>query len=538
MAGFKETPRQKMIGMMYLVLTAMLALNVSKEILQSFVIVNDSVEKTSENFSSKVQDLHNEFAVQNSLNQAKVSEFYDKSVLAKNYSTDLVNFIDSLKTAVVAQTEGIPFDTAKIRSLDEINKKDNYSVPTNILYGSEGFSTAAGYVLKDKIDAYRENIISLIDEEDRDGFNIGLKTDGDYRNRDGQKQTWVRYNFFHTILAADVTIFNKLINEIRNAEYDIVSYLMQGITKEDFKISSIDARVLPESKMVFQGEPFNAEVIIAAVDENSQPKLQYVMGEKVWSDNFINNAFELIGDSGVVKLPIETGNMKPGEYSFAGQIGIKKPNSSDYDYHPFSSSFHVLEPSANVSATKMNVFYRGVDNPVKISAAGVPASEIKHSIVGDGRIQQKADGLVVNNLKQKRVESVKVLVFRENADGRKQLGEQEFRVKDLPDPVVFVRGMDANNMVAKQSFLVNPYLLCALPDYINFEYDYKVTSFTMLITKGGDTFPLRSSSPQLSQEMKDYIRDARRGQPIVFTDIKVQGPIRKRDVGAKVIKLN
>lgn len=538
MAGFKETPRQKMIGMMYLVLTAMLALNVSKEILQSFVIVNNSVEKTSENFSSKVRDLHDEFAVQNSLNQAKVGEFYDKSVLAKNYSSDLVNFIDSLKTHVIAKTEGIPFDTAKIRSLDEIKKKDSYSEPTNILYGSEGFTTAAGYVLKDKIDAYRQNMINLIDEDDRDGFNIGLRTDEDYRNRDGQKQTWVRYNFFHTILAADVTIFNKLINEIRNAEYDVVSYLMQGITKEDFKISRIDARVLPESRIIFQGEPYSAEVIIAAVDENSQPKLQYIMGEKVWSNNFLNNATELIGDSGVVKLPINTGNMKPGEYSFAGRIGIKKPNSSEYDFHPFSSSFYVLEPSANVAATKMNVFYRGVDNPVTISAAGVPASEIKYEIRGDGRIQTKGEELVVNNLTQKRAETVKIIVFREEKGGRKQLGEQEFRVKDLPDPVVFVRGMDANNMVAKQSFLVNPYLLCELPEYVNFEYDFRVTSFTMLITKGADSFPLRSNSPQLTQEMKDYIQNARRGQPIVFTDIKVQGPIRKRDVGAKVIKLN
>ncbi len=233
-----------------------------------------------------------------------------------------------------------------------------------------------------------------------------------------------------------------------------------------------------------------------------------------------------------------TSNLRPDNYTFAGRIGIRKPNSDEYEYHEFSSNFHVLEPSANVAATKMNVFYRGVDNPVKISAAGVPATEVKYEIRGDGRISSKGDELVVNNLNKKTVETVKVVVFRDNGKDRKQLGEQEFRVKDLPDPIVFVRGMDDNNMVAKQSFLVNPYLLCALPDYVNFEFKFKVTSFTMLITKGGDSFPLRSTSPQLTQEMKNFIQDARRGQPIVFTDIKVQGPIRKRDVGAKVIKLN
>lgn len=537
MAGFKETPRQKMIGMMYLVLTAMLALNVSKEILQAFVIVNDSVEKTSQNFTKKVNDLHNEFDMQNSLNPDKVGEFYDKAVIAKNYSNELVNFMDSLKYALIAYTDGIPFDTAKVTSLEDIKAKDNYSKPTHVMVGVEGSKNAQGYVLEKKIDQYREDMLSLIDESDRDSFKMGLKTEGG-QTRTGGKLSWVDYNFFHTILAADVTILNKLINEVRNTEYDVVSYLMQGITKDDFKISKISARVLPESKMVFQGEPFNAEIFIAAVDEDSKPRVDYVMGETEWSDNFANNATPLVGDSGIVRMPLETGNMEPGEYTFAGRIGIKKPNSDQYAYHPFSSSFYVLEPSANVAATKMNVFYRGVDNPVKISAAGVPASEVQYEIQGDGRIQTKDDELVVNNLQQKRVETVKVIVYRETEEGRKQLGEQEFRVKDLPDPIVFVRGMDASNMVAKQSFLVNPYLLCALPDYVNFEYDFRVTSFTMLITKGGDSFPLRSNSPQLTPEMKDYIQNARRGQPIVFTDIKVQGPIRKRDVGAKVIKLN
>ncbi len=301
MAGFKETPRQKMIGMMYLVLTAMLALNVSKEILQAFVIVNDSVEKTSQNFTKKVSDLHKEFAVQNSLDQAKVEEFYDKSVVAKNLSNDLVNYMDSLKYALIAYTDGIPFDTAKIKTLDDIKAKNNYSKPTHIMVGVEGSKNAEGYVLKRKLDEFRNKMLSLVDEKDRDDIKIGLETDGDYRTRDGGSLSWVDYNFFHTILAADVTILNKLVNDVRNAEYDVVSYLMQGITKEDFKISRIDARVLSESSIVFQGEEYNAEVFIAAVDEDSKPIVQYVMGEKEWSDNFVNNATTLEGDSGIVR---------------------------------------------------------------------------------------------------------------------------------------------------------------------------------------------------------------------------------------------
>jgi len=539
MAGFKETPRQKMIGMMYLVLTALLALNVSKEILDAFVIVNDSVEKTSANFSQKVAGLHNDFAIQNSLDHVKVGPFYDKAVIAKDKSQELIEYIDSLKYYVISESEGIPYDSARVRSLKHIQNKDDYDTPTRILVGEEGFTKAKGYKLKAKIDEYRNAMLQLIPESDRENFKIGLKTKGDYRDADGVKQNWVRHNFYHTILAADVTIFNKLINEVRNSEYDVVSYLFQGITKEDFKFSSIDAKILPKSVFIFQGDSYDAEIFVAAVDETSKPKVDYVMGITEWNDSFESSAVRIQGDSGVVRLSINTSGMTPKEYTFAGRIGIKKPNSDKYEYHDFSSSFFVAEPSANVAATKMNVFYRGVDNPIKISAAGVPLSQLEYSVRGDGRILKKGKaGLVVSNLKNKKVQKVTVMVYSNNGTDKKKLGEQVFRVKDLPDPDVYVRGISEKGVIAKSSFLVNPYLLCALPEYVNFEYKYKVVSFSMVTTKGGDTFIKHSNSAKLTEEMKSYIRNARKNSMIVFTDIRVQGPIRKRDVGSFVVKLN
>jgi gliding motility-associated protein GldM len=541
MAGFKETPRQKMIGMMYLVLTALLALNVSKEILEAFVIVNESVEQTSANFSEKVADLHADFSIQNSLDRAKVGPFYDKSVIVKNKSQELINYIDSLKFYVISKVEKIPFDSAKVRTLKHIHAKDNYETPTNILVGEEGFKKAKGYELQKKIDAYRAAMLQLIPEKDRASFKLGLKTDGDYKDADGARLNWVRHNFYHTILAADVTIFNKLINEVHNSEYDVVSYLYQDITKEDFKFSSITAKVLPTSVFVFQGDSYKADVFVAAVDESSKPSVDYVMGTTEWDDGFMggSNVVTLQGDSGMVSMDINTKGYKPGEYTFSGRIGIKKPNNGGMEYHSFSSKFFVAEPSANVAATKMNVFYRGVDNPIKISAAGVPPSQLEYSVRGDGRIVKKGkEGLVVTNLKQKKVQKVTVMVYSNDGKDKKKLGEQEFRVKDLPNPDVYVRGISDKGIVAKQSFLVNPYLLCALPEYVNFEYKYKVVSFSMVITKNGDTFIKHATSAKLSPEMKDYIKNARKNSMIVFTDIQVQGPIRRRDVGSFVVKLN
>jgi len=538
MAGFKETPRQKMIGMMYLVLTALLALNVSKEILDAFVIVNESVVQTSENFSEKVGDLHNEFEMQYSINKDKVGPHYIKSAKAKKISNDLINYIDSVKFVVISKTEGIPFDTAKIRTLAELHAKDNYEKPSTLLVGSgETTTSALGYDLQKKIDNYRVEMLNIIPEKDRAGMKIGLKTDGVYHDASGAEQNWVRHNFYHTILAADVTIFNKLVNEVRNSEYDVVSYLFQGITKQDFKFNSITAKILPKSVFVFQGDPFEAEVIVAAVDDQSQPVVDYVMGIEEWNDNLINSAINIKGDSGIVKLIIPTDGKEPRSYTLAGRIGIKKPNNGGMEYHPFSSKFFVAEPSANVSATKMNVFYRGVDNPIKISAAGVPKSELQYSIRGDGKIVKTKDGLVVQGLSKGNVNSVTVHISSGEGADRKELGKQEFRVKDLPGPDIMVRDM-SNGAVNRGVLLANPYLLCQLPDYVNFQYDYKVTSFTLSYMKGGDTFNKHSTSPYLTAEMKAYIKKARKNTMLVFTNIEVQGPIRKMRVSNFAVKIN
>lgn len=535
MAGFKETPRQKMIGMMYLVLTALLALNVSKEILDAFIIVNDSVEKTSQNFSSKITSLHEDFREQYLMNQDKVGPFYSKSEEAKILSQNLVNYIDSIKYVTIAKTEGVIFDSAKILNLAEMRRKDNYNDPTSFLVGGE-LKNGEGYVLMEKMNKYREAMLQLIPAKDRDLLNIGLETDGDYRTTSQLKQDWVQYNFYNTILAADVTLFNKMVNEVRNAEYDVVSHLYQGISKEDFKFSDIKAKVLPQSRYIFKGETYDAEVFLAAVDENSRPLMDYQMGASEWDESFVNSATHLDGDSGFVKLTINTSNLDTKEYTFAGRIGVKNPNGK-IDYKEFQSSFIVAEPSANVAATKMNVFYRGVDNPITISAAGVPASKLKYDIVGDGKIVQKADGLYVSGLKSMAVQNVTINIYSETGNERKKLGEKLFRVRNLPKPDILVPGMDMDTeSIAKSSFLVNSFLQCKLPEHVLFDYTYKVLSFDMEYVKDGDTRKRNSTSNRLTPDMKDIVQRMRSGS-LVFRNIQVQGPTGPVPVKAFVLQI-
>ncbi len=548
MAGFKETPRQKMIGMMYLVLTAMLALNVSKSILEAFKVVNESLVTTNENFTAKVSGLYVEFEKQYSQQPAKVAPFWDKAQEVQSISRKFIDYLDSVKYNTIIHTEGIEvggedgitYDSLRKITLRDIKSIDDYTTPTHYLIGSSDLDKGEGYTLKDKIDQYREGLLSFIPEDKRDAFNIGLLTEGEYINADRTKTNdWVYYNFYHSILAADVTIFNKIAAEAKNAEFDIVNYLAQDIDAKDFKFNKIAAKIVAPSAYVFQGDEYKAEIFVAAVDDKNNPRVEYKMGATEWHDDFISGANVIEGDSGIVHMSLSTRNLSPREYTFAGRIIIKDPTGEEQSY-TFTNRFTVAEPSANVAATKMNVFYRGVPNPIKISAAGIPDHNIGYSI-SVGSIKKTPEGYEVIGLDEKTntIVDVTISVFAKGENGgRTKLGEQVFRLKDLPDPIVYIRGMDKENKISKGEVQISPYLLCTLPESANFDYKYKVTGFAMTVEQAnGNSYDLMSNSFQFTDQMITYIKSARRGKNIVFKNIKVKGPTGDRNVSALVLTL-
>src|SRR5688572_29602210 len=135
MASAKETPRQKMIGMMYLVLTALLALNVSKDILDAFIVVNGSLENTNTNFESKISGQYSAFDKAKQLDEKKVKVIWDKAQSVKLIAKDISQYIEALKKNLVASTEGFTKEQVDTAQLAFIKNKDNYDIPTNIMIG-------------------------------------------------------------------------------------------------------------------------------------------------------------------------------------------------------------------------------------------------------------------------------------------------------------------------------------------------------------------------------------------------------------------
>ena len=285
MAGYKETPRQKMIAMMYLVLTALLALNVSKEILNAFLVVNESMESTNQSITVKINDAYAKFQVQYDLNPDKVGPFIGQAREIKVSANELVDYIDNLKFELVTYSERkdpqevldlfykdtiINGVEQKYLMLDEVEVKDKYDRATHYMVRrGDGAGDGEAYVLSAKMQSFREQVLAAMNLPPN-SRKVGLVTDMEgveYRDADGLRQDWEQHNFYTTILAADITILNRIIGEVKSAEFNAVNVLYSSVSETDFKFDRVEAKVIPKRTYIFEGQDYEADVLVAAIDD-------------------------------------------------------------------------------------------------------------------------------------------------------------------------------------------------------------------------------------------------------------------------------
>ena len=535
MAGYKETPRQKMIGMMYLVLTALLALNVSKQILDAFLVVNESMETTNENFSKKLENSIAKFRIQYQLNPKKVGPYWEKAQQAHHMSDQFSRYVDSIKFLVIQKTEKLPTlaDARKI-TLREVKRKDNFDTPTNyFIAGSSDGSNGESRKLKNKIEEFKKNMVGLLDEKYRGIIKTGMDTKGPYYDADDKKQNWEMHNFYHTILAADVTILNKIKAEIFNLEFDVTNVLFNAISAEDFKYDKIAARVIPKSNYVFQGEDYEAEIVVAAFDTKATPNVRYTLGSDTMLQSNFNGGTPLEGVNGVVtmKLPASGEGLK----KFAGIIKIVSPTGDTMKFH-FHDSFIVAKPSITISPTSMNVFYVGIDNPVDISVPGGP--EKVNATISVGNIRPEGKGWIVSGL-PKGVTQAVISVSAVFAGKSKNMGTGNFRLKLVPDPVIKVGGM-VSGTISKSILMATPYVICEMPVGFDFNLKFKVTSFSFgTILPNGSYVGEPVTTNVFNDKVMAILKSMSRNQRIWIENIKVIGPDGPRDIQSSItLKVN
>ncbi len=513
MAHGKESPRQKMIGMMYLVLTALLALNVSAEVLNAFILIDNSLRTTTANSEKKNSTVYTEFSKAMEESPDAVKKWKDKADGVKVSSDELFNYIDTLKHLIVTTADG-PQGRA-----DSIVSKDDTNIPGQrmILEKVDGKNRATH--LKEKIEQYRESLITLVGKDSSlykpviASINNNLNTD-DIRAVDGGMKPWQTANFDNLPLAGVITLMSKMQADIRNAESDILGYLFGKISAGSFKFNKVEAIVNSPTNYVLMGQPYTAEVFIAASDSTVDPIIKLSGGSKL---NVVKGKGIYTGGTG-----------SAGVKTWGGVIEMKHPETGKILTYPFKSEYTVGVAQLVVSPKKMNVFYIGVDNPVDVSVPGIDPNKIQARISG-GSIRKRGNEYIV------RVKKVGKVYVSATADG-KNMGRKEFRVKKVPDPIAKVggkkRGTVSKNWLAAQSGVK--------ADLENFDFAlrYRVVGFTVSATIRGYEEEARSNGARFTAQQKQLIKKVPSKRKVYIEDIRAKGPDgTTRNLGALSFKL-
>lgn len=539
-----------MIGMMYLVLTALLALNVSKEILNSFILINNGLVTTNTNFSNKNAAQMAAFDKEYALNPKKVQKYYDDAKAVKAAADSLVEHIEFLKHYLIIKTDGL--DSTSIFALrkqwqdaDDVNKpkfkvqldsifnlknvdsKDNYDIATNIMIGGEESNPKTGKFtaqeIKSKLDYFREKMKSFVKEPSLvAALDANFNTDTTYKISETESESWMLSNFYHIPLAAVVTNLSKIQTDVRNGESDVIKNLFQNVSAEDFKFDKLEARVIPQSNYVLVGEKYQADVFVAAYSTTQNPSI--LIGEV----DTAKRALIGRGDSSNVKIKDGVGRYEvpagaEGIKKWGGIIQVVSPGGEIKSY-PFKSEYMVAKPALVVSPTKMNVLYIGVENPVSISVPGVPTENLSPSLSGGTLRPGKEKGEFIAEVKggSEAIVSVSAKFMVDGKATTKNMGQFKFRVKRVPDPVAYIANkkdglVSANELIAAGA---------VIPKMENFDFDlqFKITSFDLSMNMQGDFITKSTNGNRLSAEMATMLKSAKKGTKIYIEEVKAVGP--------------
>jgi len=539
MSGGDLPPRQKMIGMMYLVLTALLALNISKSILESFVTLNTGIEKTTVVFDASNGILYSAFDKAAAESPA-AKEWQEKAQKVKKMADGLYGHIAKLKATLIQHTDGIPKEVADTIHIGYVNGKDNYDAPTHLMGLADpakpvkvkGEEEWSGITLREKLNAYQKGIITVFDDK-AIAEKISKKTNYLSTPNVG-KDPWEVGTFYHAPLAATITMLSKIQADVRTSEAEVISQLYERIDAGGVSFNKVVGMAVLPKAYIMDGDSFSADIFTAAYDDRVDPEIyigkfdstaalavattgkfdvnKIMQGTKgsAWGEGDWYQMKKEDISNGKGRLVVKEGI---GVHDWGGIIKLKTKKGPKV--YPFKSSFEVGKPSLAISADKMNVFYIGVDNPVSIAA---PMPKFTASAPG---LSKSGKGWVMRPKKQG---SVSIVVTGEDVNGKKiPLGKSEFRVKRIPDPIAYCGGKTGSESIAKVAFNAASTVQAKMD---NFDFDIRVNvqSFMFSTTKSGEVQEIKVSGNKLDSGCKSMINSARKNQKFFIEKIQVKMP--------------
>jgi len=551
MAGGKETPRQKMIGMMYLVLTALLALNVSKEIVAAFITINDKLDKSGAIINDKSQNNtiafnQKRFALKEKGASLKTINLWQgKSEELNRLTSSTVSFILQNSNEMIKMAEGIDWIASKndrgeivqLKSLFDISSMDNYDIPTNLFIGGNpNQPNDKGNSIRDSIISYRDNVCKLmanysegtnewrfdpqLAEDDLEKAlltanpkdtsaikhvfstlsipeTIKVKDAGEIKEK-----PWASAMFDHAPIVAAAALFTALKVDVVNGKSIASDFMLAKVDAPMFNFNKIEPLPFSQSNYINQGDSLDLKVMIAAYDSTENNIIRYGIDEDTIPENWITT-------SGKINLK----SNKPGYHIVKGQIGVKENN--EVKYRNWRYSYTVGEPTGTISLPKLNVLYRGNKNEILGGGSGFT----NYRLVAVDNVEiKKEDGKQIAYPGRARLSRIKVLGVNNNGQ-ESDLGTHLFRVENTPAPSIKLGSSEENRDVQLSEITYANRFTTYYEAGIPLECNYKLIDYRIQIV--GAPKGVAGQGSMLSDEAKKYLKSARRGSVIIIeTTIK------------------
>jgi len=493
MAGGKETPRQRMISILYLVLLGLVALNVSDSILDAFKNIGNSLSTSTQNTQAGIDNMFLAFR------ETKLKEEPERAapVLQKAEQAQVV--AQTLTDKVKELGELL---TSEGGGLDEVTGDVKFRASTDVaarLMINEGRANE----LRQLISTTKTELLKLVDDE------IDITLDAlDPNPRGGVQKSWEEANFGDGIpLTAAITALEKIKADTKNAESAIIKHIFGKMDQAVVNLDRFAAVAVAPTSYLILGQPYTAKVFLTAYDSRSNPNISV-------------NGTPLTVTDGQGDYTVNTS--QPGIFTWQGTIRVQQTDGQVKVYETEPMTYQVARPSAVVSPDAMNVLYIGVDNPISVSSPGIPSESIRVSGSGAGISIRPAGSQYVA-----RVGSTgeAVISVSANIDGKAQrIGSSKFRVKRIPKPTARVGGK-AGGRISVTQLRGQNFLSAALDDF-EFDAKFAISRFSMYI-QNPRVDPLLFQQPggaSFTAQMKSGLNGVTVGSVVMIYDIVGKGP--------------
>ena len=525
MSAEKLSPRQQMISLMYLVLLAMLAMNASKDLLNAFVLLENGIGSTNKNFAAK-----NEKSYKTIANAAAkiptIKPLNDLALKIRKQADYVYDMIQNDKNHLVYDSDGRDEDSIPLA-------KDNQELASGY-YIFNDVPNEKAEALKKGVDDFKKLLLAvdLVKKDKPLAARIEkMLATRDSTDKDGVKHEWISLLVDHLPMAAATANMTLIQTYVRNAETEVIDKIAVSLEGDGMVVNVVNGMAVLNPAYVLTGDSIKGDIFIAAYNKDIIPTIFVGV---VDTTKFTQGKYETQNDK-----PEETNTLFKGpfeEIKSAGGKGLYRKRTSSaglqdlagviriagkdkITYYYFHTTYMVAEPTATVSATKMNVFYVGVPNPMAVSAPGVALDDIQVAASGLTITNGPKKGEYIVNAKTPNPKGVEVVVSKK---GGGRLGGMVFRVKTLPDPVAEVM-QQRGGLIASAKLKVVSNVIAKMD---NFDFDLKVTvvSFDLTMNLKGDLRTLSSTSEALTNDMKSLLGAANRGTKVYFENIKAKMP--------------